>query len=221
MVNLYKIFADRYMADNIQIDGLVEQQKELEQLMMSNPAMEKKVQGLIRKVLLAARRTIAKDAKGVMKSDPRKAYKAVKSAVYRQILGGSVSILNKRGTKFDSYEPPRTLQPGQRGGNRRPRSQRTDNLIHYAGDSRAFVLRFLNAGTQGRVIAFASDPHRAKVNRGSHGGNISKYGKTVNTGRRGNIAPRNFFSDKSHVAMVKAADQLTTLIDELIKKETK
>ena len=48
------------MADNIQIDGLVEQQKELEQLMMSNPAMEKKVQGLIRKVLLAARRTIAK-----------------------------------------------------------------------------------------------------------------------------------------------------------------
>ena len=72
------------------------------------------MQGLIRKVLLAARRTIAKDAKGVMKSDPRKAYKAVKSAVYRQILGGSVSILNKRGTKFDSYEPPRTLQPGQR-----------------------------------------------------------------------------------------------------------
>ena len=38
MVNPCKIFMERYMADNIQIDGLVEQQKELEQLMMSNPA---------------------------------------------------------------------------------------------------------------------------------------------------------------------------------------
>jgi hypothetical protein len=209
------------MADNVQIDGLVKQRQELESLMMSNPAMEKKVQGLIRKVLLAARRVIANNAKDAMKSDPRKAYKAVKTAVYRQILGGSVSILNKRGTKFDNYEPPRTLQPGQRGGNRRPRSPRSDNLLHYAGDSRAFVLRFLNAGTQGRAIEFASDPHRSQVKRGSQGGNLRKYGKTVNTGRRGNIRARNFFGTSSHTAMMKAADQLTVLIDDLIKKEMK
>lgn len=209
------------MADNIEIDGIVKQRQELEALMMSNPQMEKKVQGLIRKVLLAARRVVAKDAQGAMKSDPRQAYKAVKSAVYRQILGGSVSILNKRHGKFDGYEPPRTLQPGQRGGNRRPRSQRTDNLMHYAGDSRAFVLRFLNAGTQERAISFASDPHRAQVRRGSQGGDVSKYGKTNNTGRRGNIRPRNFFGTSSHTAMQKAASELTKLIDDLIKQETK
>lgn len=181
--------------ENMQIDGLVQQKQELEALMMSNPAMEKQVQKLIRKVLMAARREVAKAASGKMKSDPRKAYKAVKTAVYRRILGGSVSILNKRGTKFDHYEPPRTLRPGQRGGNRRPRSQRSNDLLHYAGDSRAFVLRFLNAGTNARYIQFTGDSNRSRVNRGSQGG--TKYGKTINTGRRGNIAPRNFFFKQS------------------------
>jgi hypothetical protein len=205
--------------ENMQIDGLVQQKQELEALMMSNPAMEKQVQKLIRKVLMAARREVAKAASGSMKADPRKAYKAVKTAVYRRILGGSVSILNKRGTKFDHYEPPRTLRPGQRGGNRRPRSQRSDNLLHYAGDSRAFVLRFLNAGTNGRYIQFTGDSNRSRVNRGSQGG--TKYGKTINTGRRGNIAPRNFFSSSAHTAMQKAADQLSVLIDQMIKKVIK
>jgi hypothetical protein len=59
------------------------------------------------------------------------------------------------------------------------------------------------------------------VKRGSQGGDVSKYGKTTNTGRRGNIAPRNFFSTSSHTAMQKAARELTTLIDELIKQEMK
>jgi hypothetical protein len=205
--------------ENMQIDGLVQQKQELEALMMSNPAMEKQVQKLIRKVLMAARREVAKAASGSMKADPRKAYKAVKTAVYRRILGGSVSILNKRGTKFDHYEPPRTLRPGQRGGNRRPRSQRSDNLLHYAGDSRAFVLRFLNAGTNARYIQFTGDSNRSRVNRGSQGG--TKYGKTINTGRRGNIAPRNFFSSSSHHAIQKAADQLSILIDQMIQKVIK
>jgi hypothetical protein len=205
--------------ENIQVDGIVKQKQELEALMMSNPAMEKQVQKLIRKVLMAARREVAKAASGSMKADPRKAYKAVKTAVYRRILGGSVSILNKRGTKFDHYEPPRTLRPVQRGGNRRPRSQRSDNLLHYAGDSRAFVLRFLNAGTNARYIQFTGDSNRSRVNRGSQGG--TKYGKTINTGRRGNIAPRNFFSSSSHRAMQKAADQLSILIDQMIQKVIK
>jgi hypothetical protein len=83
------------------------------------------------------------------------------------------------------------------------------------------VLRFLNSGTQGRVIEFTSDPHRPKVKRGSQGGDIRKYGKTTNTGRRGNIAARNFFGNSSHIAMQHAAGQLSTLIEELIKKEFK
>jgi hypothetical protein len=181
------------MEGNVQIDGLVKQRQELEQLMMSNPAMEKRVQGLIRKVLLEARRTISNQAKNDIKADPRKAYKAVKTAVYKRILGGSVSILNKKRAGATSlYEPPRTLQPGQRGGNRRSRSMRTEQVMSYQGADRGFILRFLNAGTDQRQTRF---------------------------GNRGSISPRNFFANSSQPAMQKAAEQLGTLIDEMIKNE--
>jgi hypothetical protein len=188
------------MADNFEIDGFVEQRKELEALIMSNPAMEKKVQKIIRTVLMTARRKISGDAKSVMKSDPRQAYKAVKTAVYRQILGGSVSILNKRRAGAMSlYEPPRKLREGQRGGNRVPRSQRTVDVMSYRGADRSFILRFLNEGTSQRTA-------------GTRNGRLH--------GNRGRIAPRNFFDNSSHRYMQQAAEQLTSLIDELIKKET-
>jgi hypothetical protein len=186
-----------------EVDGLVKQKEALESLMMSNPEMEKRVQKLIRQVLLAARRMVSNDAKGVMKSDPRQAYKAVKSAVYKRILGGSVSILNKRNAKGGgTYDPPRrgTKDPFGRGGNRVPRSQRTQQVMSYEGADRAFILRFLNAGTDNREA-------------GTRGGRMS--------GNRGRIAPRNFFANSSHKAMQQAADQLNTLIDELIKQEMK
>ena len=185
------------MAENVEIDGLVKEQKALEALMMSNPDMEKKVQGLIRKVLMTVRRAVAQQAKGAMRSDPRQAYKAVKTAVYRQILGGSVSILQKRrgSVQFSDYEPPRKQRaPWARGGNRIPRSQRTNDLIHYAGADRSFVLRFINQGTSQRE---------------------SRYGN------RGSIRARGFFATSSHQAMRKAADELTQLIDQLIKESTK
>ena len=181
-----------------EVDGLVKQREDLERLLMSNPAMEKKVQGLIRKVLMVARREIGKSIK-FDHGDPRQAYKAVKTSVYRQILGGNVSILNKRRAGSPgSYEPPRKLRPGQRGGNRVPRGERTDTVMHYQGADRAFVLRFLNAGTTDREA-------------GTRGGRLS--------GNRGSIKARNFFVDSSHRAMQQAADQLSHLIDDLIKQE--
>lgn len=208
--------------DNFQVDGLVEQRKELDALMMSNPETEKRVQKLIRKVLGEVRRAVSKEAKYNIKSDPRQAYKAVKTAVYKRILGGSVSLLSRRNAKGgNGYTPQRTLKPGQWGGNRRPASARTKKINSYQGADRGFILRFLNAGTGSRSIQFLSNPHRAKVNRGSQGGNLSKYGKTINTGRRGSIRARNFFANSSQSAMEKAAEQLGQLIDDMIKKEMK
>lgn len=189
------------LAGQFEVDGLVKQREELEHLLMSDPAMEKRVQGLIRKVLLAARREIGQGIP-FKHGDPRQAYKAVKTAVYRQILGGNASILNKRRAsgKRSNYEPPRKLRPGQRGGNRMPRSSRTQQVMDYEGADRAFILRFLNQGTDVRTT-------------GSRGGKI--------TANRGAIAPRNFFAPASQQALNKAADQLTHLIDELIKQELK
>ena len=197
---------------NIQVDGLVQQRQELENLLMSNPAMEKKVQKIVRTVLGHVRKDVSQAARGAMNADPRQAYKAVKTAVYRQILGGNVSILNKkkRATQFSAYEPPRN--PSRRGGNRMTRSQRTADLIHYAGPDRAFVLRFLNQGTNPRVIKdFKYDENRK----------VDKWNKHPNTGFRGRIAPRNFFSLTSHSAMRKASQELQQLIDQLIKQEMK
>lgn len=197
---------------NMEVDGLVEQRKDLEKLMMNNPAMEKKVQGLIRKVLMEVRKHIGEEARGVMESDPRQAYKAVKTSVYRQILGGSVSILKKgSAAKFSDYEPPRTLRAGQRGGNRKVRSDRTWNLVHYAGSDRGFVLRFLNAGTNVRKIDFTYDERRR----------VDKWNKHPNSGYRGGIRGRNFFGNRSKRELEQASDNLERLIDLLIQEELK
>ena len=185
-----------------EVDGIVRQKQELESLLMSNPQMEKKVQGLIRKVLLAARKEISDAASGKIKNDPRQAYKAVKSAVYRRILGGNVSILNKRKAGKRGPVPPIVHQletrvnskGNHRGGNRMPRSRRTEDLLTYQGADRGFILRFLNAGTGDRESRI---------------------------GNRGSIAARSFFATSSQQAMEKAAEQLDTLIEDLIKQELK
>lgn len=211
------------MTDAFQVDGLVEQVKELEALMTSNPAMEKKVKGLIRKVLSVVRSNMSKAAKDTMGSDPRHAYKAVKSTIYRQILGGNVNILQKkRASGGGSYEPTHTIRQGQRGGNRRTRSPRTKSLQSYWGAERGFILRFLNAGTTDRYIKnFLPNSAREHVHRGSQGGNIKKYGKTINTGYRGAIKARNWFGSRSQQEMERAAENLSKFIDELIKQEIK
>lgn len=182
------------MAGNgIQIEGFIEQRKELEQLLTSNPEMEKKIQAIVRKALALARRMTAPAARSAMNSDPRQSYKAVRSMVYRQILGGNINILNKKraGGGGNSYEPVRTLQQGQRGGNRRPRSQRTEQIDSYSGGDRGFILRFVNDGTSQRS---------------------TKYGN------RGAITARNWFGASSQAAIDKAVEFFSQQIDQLIKQ---
>lgn len=211
------------ISDAFEVEGFVEQKKELDRMLMSNPAMEKKVHGLIRKVLSAVKKNLGQAAKEKMKSDPRHAYKAIRTAVYKRILGGNVNILNKRraSSSGGSYTPTRTLKSGQRGGNRRARSERSYKLESYEGSDRGFVLRFLNAGTADRFVNFLPDSRREHVHRGSQGGNMKKYGRTINTGRRGRITPRNWFGNKSQKEMETAAQNLSQFIDALIKQEIK
>ena len=211
------------ISDAFEVEGFVELRKELDRMLMSNPAMEKRVQGLIRKVLSAVKKNLGQSAKEKMKSDPRHAYKAIRTAVYKRILGGNVNILNKRraSSSGGGYTPTRTLKSGQRGGNRRARSERSYKLESYEGSDRGFVLRFLNAGTEERAINFLPDSRREQVHRGSQGGNMKKYGRTINTGRRGRIAARNWFGNKSQKEMETAAQNLSQFIDALIKQEIK
>lgn len=211
------------MADKgtIVIEGMEERIKQLQELQTTNPAMEQRIRKVIREVIKQVRGKLASEAQSglQMKSDPRNAYKAVRSAVYRRIFGGQVNILQSRkagGGRF--YAPPRTSQAGQRGGNRMTRSERTVALMSYQGKDRGFILRFLNAGTSERGMKdFHYDEAREHVRRGSRGGNVSKYGKTINTGTRGSIAARNWFGNRSHHEMEAAADNIDKMIDDILQ----
>lgn len=214
------------ISNNFVVEGLVEQMQQLDALLASNPEMEKRMQNVIRKVMLKAQSEMRKDIHADLNNDPRDAYMAVRKAVYRRILGGNINILSKRrrGTPT-SYTPTRTLKSGQRGGNRRLRSERTMRMDSYSADDRGFILRFLNGGARKgggnrRMGNFASDEHRAQVNRGSQGGDLSKYGSLsrVNTGNRGAISPRNIFG--SHLISIGEfiETQLVKEFNELIER---
>ena len=173
---------------------ILEQQKVLEAALSTNPKTQKALQKLIRKALMDVRPELVSAARGTMGSDPRGAAHGIRLSVYKKILGGNVNILNmrKKAGKPTTYEPPRKLQPHQRGGNRVPRGKRTDTVMHYGPHDRQWILRFINSGTSDRMA-------------GSRGGRLS--------GNRGSIAAHNFFGSSGSSALTKAADNLATLID--------
>ena len=187
------------------------QEQNLRAAMSTDPKMRKVIQQHIREALFEARRDVM--ASSPLESDPRGAIKSIRTSVYEKVLGGNINILN--GTKAhgsNSYEPPRKLTPGQRGGNRRPRSQRTQEIMGYAPLDRGFILRFVNSGTKTRVIGF----------RNTVKGNRSRYdrlttriyrGDKSRTGNRGSIAARNWFMSSAESAMANAAANIAEMIE--------
>jgi hypothetical protein len=201
------------MADTITITGLSEFEAKLEKLKTDNPGFEKRLRDVIKKVLGKARANLRKEAyRGLqMDSDPRNAYKAVRFAVYKRLFGGQVNILNsRRAGSATGYKPPRTLTPGQRGGNRRKRLSR--DLDKYEGTDRGFVLRWLNGGmtkTSPRAIAFTQNERRK----------VDKWNKHPNTGNRGAIRARNWFGSASLQELQAVSGKMQELIDKIINDE--
>ena len=170
---------------------------DLDRILMEDKAMQKGVRQMLGKLLRKARTQVSKKARGMMGNDPRHAYKAVKHSVYKQILGGNISILSPRKASSTRVSVNRrtklSMNPHQRGGNRMKRSERTEQLDSYYGKDRGFVLRFLNAGMSERV----TKTHYA---------------------RRGNISARNWFAGVSQKEMELMAEELSRFIDEEIEK---
>jgi hypothetical protein len=194
---------------------IVEQQKALEAALSTNPKTQRALQKLIRKALTDARSSLSDYIKTKLKNeDPRGAARAVRMAVYRKVLGGNLNILDPRkahGT--NNYEPPRTLRPGQRGGNRRPRSKRTYKLMHYTGEDRGFILRFVDSGTKQRAIE-----RLVRFERPTGGAKFKWVQDASKYGNRGSIAPRNFFKIGASVRMQRAAQYLSDMIEEELGK---
>ena len=174
----------------------IENNVRLDALLTHNREMDKKLNDLTKKVIRKARGELVKNARvGLdMDSDPRSAYRAIKSTVYRRIKGGNVSILSKRRASSKRYPLP----PSTRG-----RSQRTEQLMSYYGADRGFVLRFLNKGIP--------NPRTVKGINGKRG-----FKSPAASGNRGTISSRNWFGHASQAEMEKAAAELEKMIDELI-----
>ena len=175
---------------------IVEQKQVLEQALSTNPKTQKALQKLIQQVLKEAREQVVNATRGSLSSDPRGAAQGIRRIVYKKILGANLNILDrqKRAGKPTDYEPPRKLDqnPRQRGGNRVPRGARTNTVMHYGPSDRQWILRIVNSGTSER-------------HAGNRGGRLH--------GNRGSIAARNFFGPAANSALMRAADNLATLID--------
>ena len=190
---------------------ILEQQKVLEAALSTNTKTQKAFQKLIRKALMQARSELSDYIKTKLANDdPRGAARAVRTSVYKKILGGNINILNsKKAHGTNNYEPPRTLRPGQRGGNRRPRSQRTNTVMHYAGEDRQFILRFVDSGTKQRAIERLTE-----VKRKSGGSKFVWRQDASKYGNRGSIAARNFFKTGADPRLRRATEYLADLINE-------
>lgn len=182
---------------DVEVTGFSDNIESLGRIMTDDPYMAKELKAFIRKALKEARKNLSNDANNYLKSDPRKAARAVKYSVYKSLFGGNVSILQKRaGTAGARYELVRQkkLQPGQRGGNRRPRvDDQRNRLETYFGADRGFVLRFINSGTIDRQTRF---------------------------GNRGAISQRNWFGHTAPWQMESAAEKVAQAINEYVKQQT-
>lgn len=184
---------------DVEVTGIIENQAMFERLMTTQPDFDKNFRAVIRKALQEARKNLSKDARSAMNEDPRKAYKAVKHTVYKELFGGNLSILQKRkGTAGPKYQLIRHRKlddnPRQRGGNRRPVNNGTDaaRLNAYFGSDRGFVLRFINAGTISRQTRF---------------------------GNRGAIRQTGWFAHTAPWQMENAAEIVANAVNEYIKKQ--
>jgi hypothetical protein len=204
------------MADygTVEIKGLDERIKQLGEASTKNPEMRKRINGVIRAMLAQVRKSLQDDAQSGldMKSDPRKAYKAIKMAVYRKIFGGNVSILSpRRAGPMRLYAPPRrgTSDPEGRGGNRMTRSDRTTDMMSYQAGDRWMVLQWLNNGTRERFSG-----------SGRNGKTEAQYKafmeRTGGRGKRGSITGRNWFGQRSYQEMQNAAANIDKMIDDIV-----
>lgn len=175
---------------------------------------EKEIKNLISRALSNARKQLSEAARSQMDSDKRQAWRAVKYSIYKQILGGNVSIFSRRRAGSKASVPPSS----------RGRSADTERYESYLGADRSFILRILNAGNSRRErIAQHMDGHT--IRRGNvsmrPGGKRAYVSNII--GYRGVWkSAGGFFEASAPGVLDKAAQELSELIcQELVKEINK
>ena len=177
-VEQYNITIDTTLAD-----------KKTKELVQFWDKKRKYIRSIMRKPIAQVKREVANAAKASMKSDPRKAYKAVRGYVWKRgDIGMSVSIMDgkKRGGK--TYTRNRKIH--------RPIKERTLQLDSYMGADRGFVLRAIDQGH----------------------GNITTKLKTGGEGKLPMLPAKRFFIKAAEPAMDEAVAEVSRRISILIKE---
>ena len=185
------------------------QEQNLRAAMSTDPKMRKVIQQHIREALFEARREMMSNI-NFENGDPRQSARAIRTAVYQKVLGGNINILNgKKAHGSNNYEP--TRKPSVRGGNRRKRSPRTQQIMSYAPLDRGWILRLVNSGTKTRVIGFRNT---LRSNRSRYDNTVTRIhsGDKYHTGNRGAIAARNWFMQSAESSLGNAAQQIAEMI---------
>lgn len=179
---------------------------DISRMLTTNNDTRDRIRAIIKEEIKSARTKISKDIHNSLPDDPRKAYRAVRSSIYKSVFGGNINILTPRrvGARYMLTRLPK-LDPTQRGGNRRKRSDRTIALETYYGKDRGFILRFQNSGTDDRKIKFTSNANRK----------VDRWNNNPNSGNRGRIAPRGVFSQ----AAISETDALRAAISQALEQE--
>lgn len=157
---------------------------------LSSPDSElnKSIRAAISDALKEVRNKISEGIK-FENGDPRGTAHSVKRYIARKYFGGVVSVAgyNAKATGVkNTYEAPRKLRPGQRGGNRMPRSAKTQRYLDYGPQDRMFILNFVDHGTKMRKS------------------NLRKLGQ---------ITHRGFFKKLGEPAMQSAVESLGKMIE--------
>lgn len=195
---------------------LLDNQREaLRACMTVDSEMGKRLREAIFNELKAARNKIVESIR-LDNGDPRGTAHSVKRYIAGKYLGGVVSIASYKakasGTK-NTYEAPRKLRPGQRGGNRMIRSERTQAMLSYGPQDRAFILNWVDAGTHPRYA-------NGRNGKWSKKGENRTFFKLQENGGyfRKSIAPRNFFKTLGEPALETAIKSLGQMVEEEFEK---
>lgn len=162
-------------------------------------------------------KTIAVNAvRSKLKSDPREAWQAV-SLGYSSKKGAPMLFLGINDDWDVDRRPWNPVRKGTRGT--RPVSRRTNEVNSYYGRSRAFILRFLNTGTQERKTNT-----RGKWNRARTSYKYKVYDEDIKVfARRGAIKKfKGFFIGPAKRALEQVSEEwlkeTMSLVDDIMKK---
>lgn len=173
----------------IRIDTSGEDAK-LKELVQFWKKKRKYLKRLMSEPIREARKTVQRAARRAMKTDRRKAVKAVRGYVWKRgDIGMSLSLVgDAKVTTMTLPSKPRKIH--------RFKSADTKRYEGYQGAARGFILRILN---QGR-------------------GEFQAVMPSKRTARRGAITGRKFFAPAAEGAMDKAVEEVSRRISILIKE---